>query len=343
MSRTNGILAALLVGQLILAGVTWSTLRSTPDEATKQTIVEVDVDALASVRIEATATAGDQEPEALELEKRGDDWVVSSAFDYPANADKVETLASNLAKLKAGDPIATTKASHNALRVGDKDFDRKLVVNSGDGEQSFILGNGSRGAVHVRREGEDEVFAARGISVWDIRADLRSYIRSRLVNAETSRVAEVTVKNEHGTITMAKQDDGTWALAELPPGTPVDQNVARSFVNAVSRFHLEKPVAREATAAHGLDGGVEVSVVEMPESKPDQPEQEEAPGGAKPDDAAEPVVYRYKIGGPADDKFYFVKTADGEYVVTVAKSAVSQALEKKAEDFAKKAKESEES
>jgi len=120
-----------------------------------------------------------KEPPVLELKRSGsDDWVIPTAWSYPADKKKVKELLDELKKATAGEPRKAGKerSSHPRFKVDQEKgvvlalFDKKdqklaKLVIGGD-SQSRTLSSGS----FIRFDDENDV--------WDVQASLRNKVIS---------------------------------------------------------------------------------------------------------------------------------------------------------------------
>src|SRR5579863_3265 len=67
----------------------------------------------------------------IELAKKDGQWILPTAYDAPADSNRVGTLLDHLATLKRGLPIATTEAALRRFKVVDDDFERRVVLGAG--------------------------------------------------------------------------------------------------------------------------------------------------------------------------------------------------------------------
>ncbi len=319
MTRPQRLLAAALVVQVALAVATWKGTGRGAGPAAGKPLVEFDPAAVSTLEIQGEAPSAGEQRRSVELAREGDRWVVASAAGYPAKTEKVDEVLRSLAALRAGPPIAITSANHQALHVGDRDFARRITLETAAGPVELLLGTGPRSTVHVRRADSPEVYAVRGVSVWNVPDEPRGYIDTEFVEVAEDDLERVTVRNRHGELNLAKTAEG-WELAELPPRTEMEDAVARSFLTALGRLTLQRPVGREPKAEYGLESGARVTLVKAGK------------------EGAQAETIEYVIGDNADDRSYYAKAADREWVVTVPKWNAEQARDKKPEDFVRKDK-----
>lgn len=312
--RAQGILAAVLALQVVLAIFTWSTGGGRlGGEAKARPLLDFAAADLRRITV-VGEPRDDAAPETLVLARAGEGWLLESAGGYPAKAERVEELVEKLLSAAVREPIATQAVSHDALNVGEREYARRIVLETPKATETIVMGNGPRSSTHVRFDGQDQVYSARGIAVWNVRTDARSYIEPLYVDVDRQNLTAVTVQNSNGTLTFRNGEDG-WSLAELPAGAERDAAAIGSLVSALSRVTVQMPVAAEPSAEHGLDGGARVTLAWTQ------------------DDTTEALSY--VVGAAADDGSYYAKSDDSDYVVTIPKVAAEQALTKTPADFVK--------
>jgi hypothetical protein len=81
----------------------------------------------------------------------------------PASENKVEQVLAALAGKQSGWPVATTAAGRVRFKVEDDNFEKKIVISEADKTLATLYLGTSPGyrQVHVRRAGEDEVYAVK--------------------------------------------------------------------------------------------------------------------------------------------------------------------------------------
>lgn len=325
--RSQAYLGALLAAQVVLAIVTWSSGGVRLQGGAKAHRLLADVEAGDIVQLTLIGEPEDAgraepaaesaaEPERLVLARRGEGWVVASAGDYPAKSERVDDLVDKLLAATVREPIATQAVSHDALDVGERDYARRVIIETAAGARTLVLGNGPRSSAHVRFEGEDDVYSVRGLSVWNVRTDARSYIDPLYVDVDRQKLTAVTVRNARGTLTFVNGSDG-WDLAELPAGGERDAGKIGALINAVSRLNVQEPVGTGVEPDYGLSNGARVTLA------------------WNEDDRTETLSY--VVGAAADDRSYYAKADGNDYVVTILKYAAEQVLTKTPADFVKAA------
>ena len=296
MSKANKVLGIALLVQAALVVFTWAGGAKLGGASDTRQLVEVDPGDVTALEIVGKATK-DKPARTIKLAKKGDDWVVATAEDFPAKKDKVDEVVKKLVEARVRDPIASQKANHAALKVSEKTHDKKVRLQAGGKDLNLVIGSGKGSSIHARFADQDEVFLARGVSAWSISDRIASYLETDYVKVEDP--TEVSVQNEKGTINVLKDDSGKWKVSELPPDADVDDSRVSAFVSSARSVRLAEPVGKETKPEYGLDGGVQVVL--------------------KNKDA----TVTYVIGAQDGDHFY-VKAQDHDYVVKVSKWSVDK-------------------
>lgn len=311
MNPTHKLLLGLLVLQLGLAGITWSGRRSSGGPSGAEALLPVSLGDVTAFAVTSKPPDKDTPPEAVRLEKKGDAWVVASAGDYPAVTSKVEEVLKKVLELKVREPIATNKANHNALRVGERDFDRKLEVTAAGATTSLVAGSAKGTSIHVRKADSDAVYWARGVSTWNLSERVSSYVDTQYVSVEDP--TKVTVTNSKGSFTLTKGAGGDWSVSGLPPGKQARQADLTAFVDKARKVTMSDPVGKKLEADYGLGDGARV-VLEYKDGEATK-------------------TLGYSIGTEKDSKFY-LKADEMEHVVMVSKWSVEKLVQQAAADFA---------
>ena len=316
------LLAVLFLIQGLLAAVMWATGGRTPGDIPKP-LLPFEESAVTALEITGKPPADGKPAESVKLVRKGSDWVVASAGDFPAKKDKVDEVLKKLLAIKIKTPIATQAANHNVLRVGKETYGKEVVVTAGGEGKKLVVGSGANNAINVRYADAAEVFQGRGISEYQLSNTPRSHVETQYVKTDSDKVAAVQITNAKGTLTFRKE--GTkWLLEQLPAGAELDESKVTGFVNNVARITLDRPVGKEIKPEMGLGQGATVKVEATEDDKP--------------------VSIEYQIGaqaGASENDGFYLKAKDNEFVVVATKWATESARTKGVEDFVKKAEQAE--
>ena len=321
MSQINKILLGLLVAQTALGALTWTSLASKPEPGGSRPVFGYDADKIVSLKVQSKPRGeNDEEKQTVQLARKDDAWVVADRDEYPTDKDKVQKVLDQLLELKIGSALASNPANHNQLKVGDRDYDRVVTLETAKEAKTIVVGSGPSKSVNLRYQGENEVFRAHGMSVWSINDTVRGYLETKYVEVDKDTLSQAVVSNSNGRLSFAKQGD-KWALAELPRGKTLNEDKVKNFINKLTTLTLKEPVGKQQKAEYGLANGAEVFLVS--------------------DGEEGTVTTRYVVGDFRDEQSLYVKADDNDWVVVVSKWSAEDIRNKGPADFVKKAKKKE--
>src|SRR5262245_42630426 len=137
MQRWTYILAALLGVQVLLAvGLALRGDRLAPTRSDTP-LIAADLQGVDRLAIDGpvspdSAAAKSGAATRVELVKRDGRWVMPANFDAPADAQKVEAVLKQLTSARRGLPIATSAQALDRFKVGEHDYERRIVASQGD-------------------------------------------------------------------------------------------------------------------------------------------------------------------------------------------------------------------
>jgi hypothetical protein len=308
-TRRNQILAALAVVQVIVVAIVLYPRSNASAATTEPLLPDVATGALTAF----TITDGDGK--SLALAKDGDKWVLPNADGYPADETKVEELLEKLGHVTGGHLATKTSGSHRRLKVHDEEFERRLDLTMG-GEHVLLVGSsvGSRSS-HVRLDGANEVYLAKGISSWQMSVTENSWIDTVYLKIEKDDITHVLLRNDNGVLEFDKSDEGVWSLAGVDAGDFKDTKLT-TLLNRVSSLRMSKPLGREEKPEYGL-------------AQPAATVTVTTKVGEDGED-----TYTVKVGARAsDDDDFVVRSSTSNYHVEVSKWTAEEFTTQKREDF----------
>jgi hypothetical protein len=315
MTNTNGalatrnrVLAIALFVQLGLAALLWWP--EDPSARAHRPLLEFGRDTIQELRI---SSGGLEAEQALRL-VRGDSgsWEIASAGGYPALQERVDELLDALLAMSVRDAIAGQATSYESLGVADEDFGKRVGITTPQGETTLWLGAATSDSVHVRSGDSPDVYVARGISEWTLNDTASHYADANLVAADPEAISAFTLRNDAGTLSFVRTDEG-WALEGAEPPIELDSAAVDSFLSAMSTLQLEEPIGREPRPEWGLAEGARIEWMEVSEDQS--------------------IAGGYSVGSDQGEHRY-VQTLGGRLVALVAGSQVDALRNVRAEDFA---------
>jgi len=203
MNRFNQILIAALVVQIVLAGGIYFGSRTPSAEQTQMALLSADKSRINRITIDE----GDDRQTVLS--KVDGTWQLPGYHQLPANQSKVDELIARLETTNSGWPVATTESSRHRFKVGDEDFQKKVILSNGDDALLTLYLGTSPGfrQLHIRKAGEDEVYAVK-LNSYDFPSQNADWLDKTLLQPEGD-IAGLKGPD----FSLDKQND-SWQLAE---------------------------------------------------------------------------------------------------------------------------------
>lgn len=155
-TRNLAIIGFLCVLGLVLFALTGEPEYTGPEELPPSIarLTEIDTGAITEVVLEGNG-------KSVTLAREGEAWVVPSAYGYPGDTKRVESLLEQLGAIAAPQERGTSAASHATFEVGAEKGLRIRLQGTGDGlPASFTLGKvESYDRVYIRVEDDDAVYS----------------------------------------------------------------------------------------------------------------------------------------------------------------------------------------
>ncbi len=176
MNRLNQILIAVLAVQIVLAGGIYYATKPVASNDLQTALLEFDKQKVSKVTI-----TGEDGKQAV-LTKSGKDWQLPDYHQLPVDAGKLQRMLDALATARSGWPVATTSAGRERFKVGEKNFQKILVLASDDKTLKTLYIGSSPGyrQVYVRRDGEDKVYNVK-LDNYEISTDNSQWLQATLL------------------------------------------------------------------------------------------------------------------------------------------------------------------
>jgi hypothetical protein len=298
---TKVLFAGLGVQSLLVAATWWP---HDPGAVPARALITLDGAAIDRIEIERSG----EDAEKVELVKQGDDWTIASSAGYPAEADKVQELIDSLTDIEVRRPIATKTVNHDALKVGEQEYGKKITVGAGEQREGIVIGAASSHSVHVRAAGGDEVYEARGLSEWTLKDRASSYWKPEVVDLDVDTATGITIQLRDGATVSLSRGDGGWVYeGEIPEGVLIDPDKVTRLAEAACKLRMREPAGKEAKPEYGLDSPAAIITVTT-----------------EADDQS--TTTSYALGATVDGKVY-LRTEASPWIVTVSEYSAKTLLE----------------
>ena len=310
MNRNQIILLAVLVVQLILVAIVfWPGTNEV--EAGEALLPDIKVEQISSISIE------DHDGNLSILSRSGTEWVLSNGGDYPAKGEEITTAVGNLITANRNRLIASNVSSHDQLQVSDENFIRRIDLTLKDGKIFRLYIGSSPGAktVHIRLNGEDEVYLAGNISSWDLNATPSSWVDTSYLAINTDNILAAALENSNGRFEFVNVE-GNWTMLGLTEEQTLNQSNLTSILNRFASFRFKEPISQEIDDTHGLTPPTAILVFAVAEED---------------GTTSEYILY---VGKAVDDgEAYIVYSPQTDYVVTVNRVHVESIVNHGMDDF----------
>jgi hypothetical protein len=258
MRRGMTSLAVVLVLQLALAlllfmrrdplaGVTSVTLLIPPEAVRNADHLVIE----AKTGAAAAGSPAPGEATRLELVKKNGAWVLPQSFDAPAEGAKVSGLLDRLSALKRGLPIATSEGALKRFKVVDSDFERRLVLSTGDKALATVYFGSSPGLRKSdARLSPDKAVYSVDLPTYELPTDSGAWLSGELLRGDAARLAEIDVANGAAAALLSgrvqlvrtrgtdKQPD-SWADPALTGEQHLDSAHAESLLQQIEQLHVD--------------------------------------------------------------------------------------------------------
>jgi hypothetical protein len=252
MTRTQRNLGILLLVQLALILLIRQPF-SSASRPTEAHALLPDLEAFTATRVELAG----KDDAALTLVKRGDDWTVEEAGGFPADGTKVTDLIDSLREIEVRRPVVSSSRYHEGFKVADDENEARVKLfdeSSGDPRVDLILGTSPNYRLaHVRLAGENEVYEARGIAPYDVRAEASTWTMKELLDVAEDQLVGLTVDNAQGSFEL-ERIDGAWKVAapQARAGAVLDTDKVDALLGAARTIRLADPVGAVDETSHGF-------------------------------------------------------------------------------------------
>ena len=314
MNRRNEILVVVLVLQVVLM-VLLTTLRA-PAAAPSGKPLFDSVKTADVTQLTVTDNAG----KSIELTKKGSDWVMSNADDFPADAVKITTFLDKLLKVQSGRLIARTDTSYARLQVADTNFVQRVSFQSGTGAaHNLLIGTSPTGSsAHVRADGQPEVYLTDSINSQDASTNATSWINTAYQTVAQDKVQRVALSNANGAFEFVKDANGVWTMSGLKAGQTFDPAKFTDLLPRVSTISLLQPLGKTSKPEYGLESPSAAITLTL---------QQDA-------SSAKPVVVRLGVKDAAANT-YTMSSSESPYIVLVGSFNYDDFVIRKLLDFLK--------
>ena len=346
MSRTNKILAAVLALQFVVLGVRAVWPSSSNDNVAPGGALVANFDPVTVTQLSITDDIGN----LITLKQVDGNWALPDYGDYPVESSRIMTVLDKIQLLRADRLITQSDTSFRSLQVSPDQFVRQVAFEQADGKShTLYLGKtGGGNTVHVRLDGQSQVYLTSDLTPSDVNAQPASWIDTTYFTASTADVVRITLQNANGTFDFTRDGDN-WTMSGLNEGEILNDVNFNPILNTITALRMVQPISTEVQDSFGMDAPQAVITLHVMETV--APETSAAPtpdtsnllgvspgtptGTPAPTPTPQKVEkeYTFQIGAALDDGVV-LKGSNSDYYVLIAQSTADHFLNKAQETFA---------
>ena len=247
MTKIQKILAGFLALQIALIAVVFLSNRLAI-AGNNPLLPDYDATAVTAITI-SNNTGGE-----IVMQKKGTDWVLPDADDFPVLNQNVSDLLESIAEIRDNRLVTNTSASHKRLQVADTDYLKKIEIQDAKGTTTVYIGSTpAANSVHIRVGKSDAVYLTNAVSSNRIDPAYTNWINTSLVQIAGANVRTIAVTTPDGSFHFNLDASGSWTNQELTADESFDASKWSSLLSGFTNVRLVKPVATNALPAYGLD------------------------------------------------------------------------------------------
>jgi len=290
MKKWIFILSGLLAVQLIFTAAVNLTDKDYEAFQAEEKVLSYDEKEVDGLRIEDGT-------DSVLLKKQEGKWLLPESGDFPANLSSVEQLLGKLTTLKKGWPVTKTRSALLRFKVDEEQFERKLVLLSGDEAQATLYVGTSPGfrKVYVRAANENDVYAVM-FNTWDAGAKADEWIDKDVLTLDESDVDRVEMPG-----VVLQWEDGKPQVADLGENELTNEKESRSLLGKLTKLRIQSLLGTEVKPEYQQDeSALEVKITRK---------------GGK--------ILNYRFSKSEDASYYILKRSDLDHYFKVAEYTVN--------------------
>ena len=252
---TDRKLALLAIAAVIMAG--WAILQNRlARQAGSHGLFQASplIQGLDPAAIAGVTITSEKGEKTLAMEKKDGRFTVADKDGYPANVSAINTLLNNCLDIRTAEQITSNPANHAELGVTDQTARYAARFLNAEGKE--IIGvliseaQSDREGAFARLSTSNEVYFIQS-PPW-LSTGAMDYVNSTILEADRSKIRQVTVKGPNGDYVLKGAEDGsTVTFDAMPFGKQFKGTAYRSVFGALGSFRFEDVMAVE-NAPEGL-------------------------------------------------------------------------------------------
>lgn len=183
-----------------------------------------------------------QGKDAVKIERKGEQFVVASKSDYPADAKQINDLLSKCLDIKTTEVYTSNPANHEELEVTEAKAKNVVKFFKQDGSllAGIVVGKSMENGqdTFVRLTSSDSVFLTKESPYFRDKA--LDYVNQEITTVKREDVNSVTVTTAEGSYTLRPQKGGDGVvLADVPADKKLKDSDAKSVFTALTSLRFD--------------------------------------------------------------------------------------------------------
>ncbi len=342
MNRTNSILSALLLGQMILFGMCYAFCGEDQTMQSSRVVLLKGIERqnIQGLRIEKEDGTG------VNLARKDGKWVLPDQAGYLADDLKVDRLLGTLLGMESSYVVSTGTDHHVELKVAADQFERKVTIETANEKKLVLVGKaGSGGFTYLRLDPAPEVYAVDDIKTWELGTRVADWARKDYVVVDRTRLARLEIKTKGQSLVLSRTALDAWQVN----GQPAKADAIKPLIDKAVKIDLSDiaGLLSDSQLKYKVDQSADAVLVSLALTKdplpatapPPSPPAAEGTEGTAPQAApaeapAAPEIVETKVlhfaQDPEKSSAYLLYAEDATHVVLVDQWRIKPLLEAEA-------------
>lgn len=172
----------------------------------------------------------------VELVKQDENWQLPGLDNFKANATKVATIVSDLAKLESSWVVSSDQDAAERFKAEDDTFEKRATLYDDDQVVAKVTFGTSPGYRRVYgRIGDESQIHDLTFNTYQLDDDVQSWTDKKVLHLSADDVKEIRFEG----LTLVNKD-GKWSLADLKEGETVDFKKTKELADRVLKLSFSK-------------------------------------------------------------------------------------------------------
>ena len=200
-------------------------------------------------RIEITALG-----ETTTLVKEGNQWLVASMDNYPADQEAVDEMFDKVAGFKAVDLVSANPEKQSVFQVDSSGAEAKFSDANDNILAHLFVGKTTPGVFssYIRAADSNNVYTDEGYLKATFDRGYRTWKDRKIFNFNKGDVTHLTIKSEEEDIELQLDAEGKWQMLE-PVASAVNQTEVDNLLDKFSTLETDDFEEEDDPAEYELD------------------------------------------------------------------------------------------